>query len=323
MTSGAVTLQPRFSVQVEGGAAYPHSKSCSSRAATAASGLSRVHSPLCSAALPLPPFWSNSVTRTVTRTARVLNRRYRKADRSRTSLQSPLSDKSLSLISLTTLIRDLNFHGLGEDGTSTITEDRYSDFWLWTSPVQKPAGGWESRHPRRVTAPRLATGTRGKRHAGLLCSGKGLPGGSPGSGLQQPPGRQRARQRGGRERGTGEPSDPAKGSRYFANQRLPLSQGTKSVPFTSSLLMPFQGRQAMQPLEHGLRRTASPARDLPCMPAPGQLAKAATEHLPAPGLATPAIWAFLNFSVARTGAARARPAARPQSLRKSPISSSR
>lgn len=155
------------------------------------------------------------------------------------------------------LIRDMNFHGLGENRTSTITEDHYSDIWFWTSPVQKPVGGWESRYPHRVTALWLAIGIRGKCHAGLLCSVKGLPGGSPSSGLQQPPGRQRTRRNGWCERGTAEPRDLAKGSRYFANQRLPLSQDTKQVPFAAFLLTPFQGRQEIQLLEHSLHRSAS------------------------------------------------------------------
>lgn len=54
----------------------------------------------------------------------------------------------------------------------------------------------------------------------------------------------------------------------------------------------------------------------------GQLKKA-TEHLPTPALAAPAIWAFLNFLQACTEEARAWPAVQPQSLQQSLISSSR
>lgn len=95
-----------------------------------------------------------------------------------------------------------------------------------------------------------------------------------------------------------------------------------------SALHPFPtdafSRQAGDPVSRAqpaLCTIPVPGTYLACLQL-GQLVKA-TEHLPTPGLAALAIWAFLNFLEACTEEARARPAVWPQSLQKSLISSSR
>lgn len=89
----------------------------------------------------------------------------------------------------------------------------------------------------------------------------------------QPPGRQRTRRNGWRERGTAESWDLAKGSRHFANQRLPLSQDTKSAPSTPLLSTPSQGGQAGDPAPRAPFSVPVPGTYLACLQL-GQLEKA-------------------------------------------------